>query len=104
DDGARFSASSLGTGLFLLGHSQGGQANLFAHQLYDPSLGLTLLGSITVAPGLGDLRGLNYILGPSGHAMDASMAFFTMVLYSSTTWYGSPAPSAWLTQKGASTL
>ncbi len=103
DDPPRFARASLEDRVFLLGHSQGGQATLLAHAAWDPSVG-TLLGSVTLAPGLGDLRGLDLLLGPRDRPMDATLLFLTMVLYSSASYVGAPAAKDWLTAAGAAQL
>ena len=103
-DPGRWEGGGLADELFLAGHSQGGQATLFAHQYYDASVGVRLLGSITWAPGLGDLRGFNQIVGDSARAIDITTVFVTMVLYGSATYHGAPENSAWLTPGAQLTL
>jgi dienelactone hydrolase len=95
---ARFDAKTMLTDeLFLYGHSQGGHATLFAHQLYEASVGPRLLGSISVAPGLADLRGFDQIVGPPSRPLDQVALFMLMIVYSHMTYFGSPDASTWLT-------
>ena len=105
---ARFDgATDLTDELFLYGHSQGGHATLFAQQLHDgPSSvgGFRLLGAVSVAPGLADLRGLEQIIGQPARALDAASLFMLMTLYSHATYRGAPAASEWLTPSAALTL
>jgi pimeloyl-ACP methyl ester carboxylesterase len=97
-------AKDLTDELFLYGHSQGGQANLFAHQMWDNAGGFRLLGSITAAPGLGDLRGLDTILGDGTRTVDATMVFMIMILYGHMDYFGAPAASSWLQPAAADYL
>jgi pimeloyl-ACP methyl ester carboxylesterase len=100
----RFDAEQLGTDFFLAGHSQGGHAALFTHQLFDPSIGVRLLGSIAFAPALGSARAWSeFFKGPSrpvgGMEMFALMSLYTRMLYS-----GSPEPGAWLSPTAQATV
>jgi pimeloyl-ACP methyl ester carboxylesterase len=101
---ARFDASQLGTDFFVLGHSQGGHAALFAHADFDSSLGVNLLGSVSFAPGLGDAR-LFRDEFDSASSPDSTLATFTsMALYTQMTATGGPDASAWLTPSAAMQL
>ena len=93
----RFPVTRLGDGLFLLGHSQGGQATLFAHQLYDASVGVKLLGSIAIAPGWGDVRGLDLVFKDPARPTDLLTLILVMGLYGDMVYRGAPAASTWLT-------
>ncbi|MHB8419085.1 MAG: lipase family protein [Myxococcales bacterium] len=92
---SRFDASALGGDLFFAGHSQGGQATLFAHQLYDPSVGGRLLGSVSWAPALGDPRELGQALQGSTPTLGVG-SLLVMGLYGAMSYYGAPAPASWL--------
>lgn len=102
---SRFDAKTMLTDeLFLYGHSQGGHATLFAQKLYDPSVGPRLLGAVSVAPGLADLRGFDQIVGPPARPIDQVALFMIMLTYSHMTYFGSPEPSSWLTPSGQASL
>ncbi len=92
---SRFDADQLSGELFFAGHSQGGQATLFAHQLYDPSVGGTLLGSVSWAPALGDPREMGQILS-SGTPTLGVGTFLVMGLYGNMSYYGEPDAGSWL--------
>jgi pimeloyl-ACP methyl ester carboxylesterase len=101
----RFDAKTMLTDeLFLYGHSQGGQATLFAQKLYDAAVGPRLLGAISVAPGLADLRGFDQIIGAPARPIDQVALFMIMLLYSHMTYFGSPDASTWLTPSAQSAL
>jgi pimeloyl-ACP methyl ester carboxylesterase len=89
--------------VFLLGHSQGGQATLFAHQDYDASVGGTLLGSVSFAPAVGDQRLYHYLLGQSAAPMAVVGVFLTMSLYGHAIYDGTPAGS-WLSASAQAAL
>jgi hypothetical protein len=91
----RFDASQLNGNLFLLGHSQGGQATLFAHQDFDPSVGGKLLGSVSFAPAIGDERLYHYLLGEPLAPTNVIGVVMTMSLYGHTV-YGGTVPASWL--------
>jgi hypothetical protein len=103
-DGSRFDAQMLDPGTFILGHSQGGQATLFAHQLWDPSVGGTLLGSLAFAPGWGDIRGANTLIGDPTRSTDEVTLFLLLGLYGNMAYYGMPDPSTWLSSDAAGRL
>jgi pimeloyl-ACP methyl ester carboxylesterase len=100
----RFDEKVLGSQVFLMGHSQGGHAALFAHQLYDPTLGLELLGSIGFAPGLGSAKGMGLPLSQGTRTTDSLSLFTAMTLYAHMEFYGEVQASSWLTPAAASQL
>lgn len=100
---SRFDASQLSGELFLAGHSQGGQATLFAHALYDSSVGPTLLGSISFAPGLGDLREFGQAFNAATPTAGVG-TLLLMGLYGNMAYYGTPDPSSWLSSTAAQKL
>jgi acetyl esterase/lipase len=78
------------------GHSQGGHAALFTHQLFDPSIGVRLMGSVAIAPGLGSAgEWASHFASPS-RPMGGLEALALMSLYSHMLYAGAPAPEAWL--------
>jgi pimeloyl-ACP methyl ester carboxylesterase len=87
---AAFDTAQLSGELFLLGHSQGGQATLFAHQDYDQSVGGHLLGSVAFAPAIGDEREYKYLLGEGVAPMAVAGVVLAMVLYGHAVYYGTP--------------
>jgi pimeloyl-ACP methyl ester carboxylesterase len=91
-----FDPAQLSQDFFLLGHSQGGQASLFAHQDYDASVGGRLLGSVAFAPAIGDQRPYHYLLGTSVAPTNVAGVVLAMVLYGHAVYYGT-APDALLT-------
>jgi pimeloyl-ACP methyl ester carboxylesterase len=91
----RFDASQLSGDLFLVGHSQGGQATLFAHQDYVPQVGGKLLGSVSFAPAVGDVRLYKYLLGQPLAPTNVIGSVLTMSLYGHGVYYGTPV-STWL--------
>lgn len=100
----RFDAAQLGTELFVAGHSQGGHAALFTHQLFDPSIGVRLLGSIAIAPGLGSAREwATRFTGPA-RPMGGLEALALVSLHSHMLWAGGPPPEAWLLPNAAAKL
>ncbi|HTR51744.1 MAG TPA: lipase family protein [Kofleriaceae bacterium] len=99
----QFDASQLSRRLFLLGHSQGGQATLFAHQDFDDSVGGQLLGSVSFAPAVGDERGYKYLLGTSAAPTNVAGVVLAMVLYGHAIYYGT-ATSSLLTDSAATAL
>ncbi len=96
-------SSSLSGELFFAGHSQGGQATLFAHQLYDPTVGGNLLGSVSWAPALGDPRELGQLLTADTLTLGTG-TLVVMGLYGSMSYYGGPAADTWLTDGGQEQL
>jgi pimeloyl-ACP methyl ester carboxylesterase len=100
----RFDAAQLGTDFFVAGHSQGGHAALFTHQLFDPSIRVRLLGSIAFAPGLGSARDWSaFFTGPS-RPVGGMETFALMSLYARMLYAGSPEPGAWLSPSAQATL
>ncbi len=100
----RFDASRLSGELFLAGHSQGGQATLFAHALFDPATaGFTLLGSVSWAPGLGDVRGVGQAMS-GGASTNGLGTLLLMGLYGEWSYHGAPPLSDWLTQSAQAQL
>jgi pimeloyl-ACP methyl ester carboxylesterase len=98
-----FDSSSLSGELFFAGHSQGGQATLFAHQLYDPSVGGTLLGSVSWAPALGDPRELGQLMTADTLTLGTG-TLVAMGLYGNMSYYGTPAASSWLSSSAQAQL
>jgi pimeloyl-ACP methyl ester carboxylesterase len=98
-----FDASQLSGQLFFAGHSQGGQATLFAHQLYDASVGGTLLGSVSWAPALGDLRGFTATLDPQAPTTQLGV-FMAMALYGNMLYHQDVAATDWLLSDPATRL
>ena len=92
----RFDAKQLGSDLFVAGHSQGGHAALFAHQLYDSSVGFNLLGSIALAPALGSARQWSMFFAAPARPFGPMEALGLSALYSHMVFTGSPTASAWL--------
>jgi pimeloyl-ACP methyl ester carboxylesterase len=88
-----FDATQLDRRVFMLGHSQGGQATLFAHEDFDASVGGSLLGSVAFAPAIGDERGYHYLLGQSSAPTNVAGVVLAMVLYSHAVYYGTPIDS-----------
>jgi pimeloyl-ACP methyl ester carboxylesterase len=99
----RFDASQLSGDIFLVGHSQGGQATLFAHQDYDPSVGGRLLGSVSFAPAVGDERLYQYLLGEPLAPTNVVGVVLTMSLYGQAVYYGTPADT-WLSASAQQSL
>lgn len=92
----RFDAAQLGKDFFVAGHSQGGHAALFTHQLFDPSIGVRLLGSIAIAPGLGSARAwATHFNDPSRRVGGLETAALSW-LYAHALHAGGPAPETWL--------
>lgn len=100
----RFNGKRLSNELFLLGHSQGGQTSLFAQADYDASLGVKLLGTIAIAPGWGDIRGLHLILGNPKRKTDLFTLFVLMGLYGDMVYRGAPDVATWLTESARAEL
>ncbi len=92
----RFDARQLGTELFVVGHSQGAHAALFTHQLFDASIGVDLLGSVAISPGLGSARRwAGHFTDPS-RPVGAMEATALMSLYAHMLYAGGPPAGAWL--------
>ena len=93
-DAPRFDASQLSRKLLLVGHSQGGQSTLFAHQIYaqenGPSLGLDLLGSVNFAPAYGDLRGVGALVAAAGQPVFQDQFFLGMTMIAQSAYFGGP--------------
>lgn len=92
----RFDAAQLGKDFFVAGHSQGGHAALFTHQLFDPSSGVRLLGSIAIAPGLGSARDWATFFKDPSRPVGGMETFAVMSLYARMLHAGTPHPSTWL--------
>jgi pimeloyl-ACP methyl ester carboxylesterase len=95
-DASAAGGTLLGSQLFLSGHSQGGHAALWAHQVWetDPVDGLTLLGTLPMAPAFGIPYGMGGAVAGSA-ATDAFAAFALVVYYAHGAWKGFD-PSTWL--------
>jgi pimeloyl-ACP methyl ester carboxylesterase len=96
----RFDARQLGSELFVAGHSQGGHAALFAHQLYDGNMRVHLLGSIALAPGLGSARQWSTLFADPARPFGFMEAFGLASLHSHMLSAGGPDASAWLRPAG----
>ncbi|APR84397.1 secretory lipase [Minicystis rosea] len=100
----RFDAAQLGKDLFLAGHSQGGQAALFTHQRFDPSIGVELRGTVTFAPGLGSTRGFASLFSDPRRPVGNLELAAVMTLYAHALYTGSPDPSSFLSPAAAAAL
>jgi pimeloyl-ACP methyl ester carboxylesterase len=100
----RFKRERLGKDLFFIGHSQGGHAALFAHQAFDASLGFRLRGSVSFAPGFGDMREIAKSFRSGSEKTDAMTVFALLSLYSQMLYAGGPDPGTWLTPAAAMAL
>jgi hypothetical protein len=89
----RFDTSQLSGEVFVVGHSQGGQASLFAQQYYSADVGGTLLGSVSFAPAVGDMQLYHYLLGTSAAPTNYPGVLMAMSLYGNSTYYGIDAGS-----------
>lgn len=85
--------------VFLLGHSQGGHAALFAHQFYDVQ-NTRLLGSVAVAPAFGIFYGLTQTVSVPTAATNQFTGFYMMILYGHAAYWGIPLAD-WLTPDAA---
>jgi pimeloyl-ACP methyl ester carboxylesterase len=92
----RFDAARLGTDFFVAGHSQGGHAALFTHQLFDPRIGVNLLGSIAFAPALGNARNWSFLFEGPQRPLEEKQTYAAMSLYARMLYDGAPAANAWL--------
>jgi pimeloyl-ACP methyl ester carboxylesterase len=92
-----FDAAQLGRELLVAGHSQGGHAALFTHQLFDPGVGVELRGSVAIAPGFGSARAWAALLQPRTRPVSGPEVFAAMSLWAQMGHDGSPAPDTWLT-------
>jgi pimeloyl-ACP methyl ester carboxylesterase len=100
----RFDPKRMSDELFLAGYSQGGHAALFAHQHFDASLGVRLLGSIAMGPGLGDARRwLEFVQG-ARRPVGGMEVYASMMLFAGAQYAGGPEPGAWLSPKATATL
>jgi acetyl esterase/lipase len=99
-----FEAAQLARDLFLVGHSQGGHAALFAHQLFDPSVGFTLRGTVAFAPGLGSARDWATLFQGAARPVSGPETFAAMSLYTRMLYDGGPAPGTWLSPAAQSAL
>ncbi len=100
----RFDAAQLGTDFFVAGYSQGGHAALFTHQLFDPSIGVRLLGSIALAPGLSSAREWSVFFKGHSRPVGGIETFALMSLYARMLYTGSPEPGAWLSPSAQALL
>lgn len=92
----RFDAAQLGTDFFVAGHSQGGHAALFTHQLFDPSIGVRLLGSVAIAPGLGSAKQWAKNFSDPARPLGGLETAAAASLYAHALYAGRPDPSTWL--------
>lgn len=93
----RFDASQLSTDFFVIGHSQGGHAALFTHQYFDPAVGVSLLGSVSFAPGLGNAKDWSASFDNPSKPLGLFDAFAMMSLYAHGLYAGAPDATTWLT-------
>jgi alpha-beta hydrolase superfamily lysophospholipase len=100
----RFDAAQLGADLFLAGHSQGGHAALFTQQLFDPGLGLHLLGSVAIAPAFGRPRDWAALFQDAARPTGAMETIATMLFYGHMLHAGGPAPGTWLSASAQAEL
>lgn len=100
----RFDAAQLGKDFFVAGHSQGGHAALFTHQLFDSSIGVRFLGSIAIAPGLGSARTWATFFQDPSRPVGGMEIFALMSLYARMLHAGTPDPSTWLSRSAQTTL
>jgi len=86
----------LGTELFIAGHSQGGHASFFAHQLAEtqPVQGMELLGTIPIAPAFGIPYGLAAVV--AGNTPTDGWTSFSTIIFYAHAWYAGVDPSTWL--------
>jgi pimeloyl-ACP methyl ester carboxylesterase len=101
-DGALRGGALLTDELFLLGHSQGGHAALFAQQHFDVA-GMRLLGVIPIAPAFGILYGLGTSLANANDATNDLHVFYAMILYGHAAYHGLAADT-WLSTDAAARL
>jgi pimeloyl-ACP methyl ester carboxylesterase len=100
----RFDAAQLSADFFVIGHSQGGHAALFTHQYFDPTLGVSLLGSVSFAPGLGNAKDWSASFSDASKPLGLLDAFATMSLYAQRLYVGGPDAATWLTAGAQSSL
>ncbi|HEX3769870.1 MAG TPA: lipase family protein [Polyangiaceae bacterium] len=100
----RFDASQLSTELFAVGYSQGGHAALFTHQLFDPSIGVRLLGSVAFAPGLGNAQDWSASFNAPSQPLPALGPYVAMSLYSHMLSADKPDLGTWLTPAAVNSL
>jgi pimeloyl-ACP methyl ester carboxylesterase len=90
----------LGRDVVLVGHSQGGQATLFAQQYagsYGIADGMRLRGAVAWAPGFGARTITRASAGiPAATPMSTGFVLYTMYLYGMAHYRGAPPDSAWL--------
>ncbi len=90
----------LGRDVVLLGHSQGGQATLFAQQhaaSYGMGDGMRLRGAVAWAPGFGARILKKGISIPAATPNSTVIVLSTMYLYGAAHYRGAPSDSEWLT-------
>jgi pimeloyl-ACP methyl ester carboxylesterase len=100
----RFDAAQLGTDFFVVGHSQGGHAALFTHQLFEPSAGVRFLGSVALAPGLGRAQEWATFFDDPARPVGGMETFALMSLYARMLYGGAPDPGAWLSPAAQAAL
>jgi pimeloyl-ACP methyl ester carboxylesterase len=91
--------------LFIMGHSQGGHAALFAHQFFSTSgiTGFRLLGDIPFAPAFGIPYGAGANIANGAQASNAVTVFTVMMLLGHGAYFGIPVTD-WLTTDAATRL
>lgn len=88
--------------VFVVGHSQGGHASLFAHQLYDVA-GTRLLGSVSFAPAFGVNYGTTQLISSPSTPTDDFTGFLMMILYGHASYWEIPLTD-WLTPDAAAEI
>jgi dienelactone hydrolase len=100
----RFDGARLGDEVVIVGFSQGGHAALFTHGAFDPSRDGRLLGSVSFAPALGDMRAWRPFFAEPDRATDGMTLYATMMLYAQALEHGDPAVSSWLSPEAQGSL
>jgi pimeloyl-ACP methyl ester carboxylesterase len=96
----------LGHEVVMVGHSQGGQATLFAEKLaasYGMGPGMHLAGAVAWAPALGAGFTRRDAI-PADTPTAGRSAFYAMYLYGMARYYGAPPDPAWLTPEAQKVL
>lgn len=94
--------------LFLLGHSQGGHAAVFAWERFATRMsgsGVRLLGTVAFAAGLGSVASVGQLIGAdSTRPTDDVSVYLAMVLMGLDVWSGRNSPSDFLTASASVTV
>ena len=100
----RFHGTRLGDEVVVVGYSQGGHAALFAHRAFDGVRDGRLLGSVSFAPALGDVRAWTPFFSEPDRRTDGMTLYAAMMLFAHATEHGDPSPSSWLSPKAQASL